>query len=168
MSLEGSGSHGDDIANEKPQYSNDLQRVGPDKPLSYLPASTLIKSNGEDPLQVIQLAREKGFFATAISKKDNSDATIVVADTQSLSKLLEERKSVLEFHGWPTEIDAFIKRILTQNAPEKTDLFDLIADAFGDKTNEGRTDVEGTNSPPRKPVFRSKTIDETRRKLLSK
>lgn len=59
----------------------------------------------------------------------------------SLAPFLKERKEVLDAHGWPSAPTEFVEFVRSDRiVPPKTELFDLISDAYGDKTNPGRRD----------------------------
>ena len=62
-----------------------------------------------------------------------------------LQCLLDENRGVCEEAGWPTDAVDFVSRVATEKAPGKTAIFDLIADAFGDRFNPGRTDAGPAN-----------------------
>ena len=61
-------------------------------------------------------------------------------DVHALQELLQRNLDVLEAAGWPTDPEEFILRMNTEDAPLGTPLYDLIADAFGDKDNPCRSD----------------------------
>jgi len=59
----------------------------------------------------------------------------------SLKTLLTSRRELLLEHDWPTRPMDFVRRTISEMMPPQTPLFDLIADAYGDKLNPGRTNV---------------------------
>lgn len=120
---------------------DDLDRVGPGKPLGYLPVSTVIKL-GFDVTALMLKYAGKGLRTFVVSQEDSnvSSGALYVFDREALARLLESRRQVLVDAGWPTDPESFVLR-LKETADRKTALYDLIADAFADKTNWGRTDV---------------------------
>lgn len=60
---------------------------------------------------------------------------------EALGALLRANALVLRRAGWPVRAGAFVKRVRKKRVRPKTPLYDLVADAYGDKTNPGRTDV---------------------------
>lgn len=130
-------------------FYDDLQKVGKNKPLGYLPLDTIRNCNHEDPAEVMRVAKSKGLY-TEILQRDNPDSLVsedgwlFVADLDSLRELLEKNADLLNEYGWSNDPVKFIKRITTSkgSAFQKTKLFDLIADAYGDFDNPGRTDIE--------------------------
>jgi hypothetical protein len=66
---------------------------------------------------------------------------LYVWDQPALAALLRRRADVLQAAGWPVEPEAFVARHREARAEPLTPLYDLIADAYGDRFNPGRTDV---------------------------
>jgi hypothetical protein len=135
---------------EKKERFDDLDRVGPDKPLGYLSLNALRNRNHEDPEEVMAQARKRGLFSEIINRDgpDSSvseDGWLFVADLEALQKLLNKYSDLLVDYGWRLDDPVwFIHRITTSRgrARPKTKFFDLIADAYGDYDNPGRTDVD--------------------------
>lgn len=127
---------------ERQRYFDDLDRVGPQKPLGFLPLRTITDFHHQDPLVVAQNAQNRGLLAIIIEEKDCMVYTgaLCVADENALGQLLNARSDVLEKYNWPKEPEAFMRKVCGVFAPEKTPLYDLIADAFADYTNPYRTD----------------------------
>ena len=59
----------------------------------------------------------------------------------SLARLLKANAATLVAAGWPTTPEAFVQHHHRVDAPNRTPLWDLVAAAYGDFTNPGRTDV---------------------------
>ncbi|OGM63231.1 hypothetical protein A3A76_06010 [Candidatus Woesebacteria bacterium RIFCSPLOWO2_01_FULL_39_23] len=55
--------------------------------------------------------------------------------------MLDNNREVLVKSGWPTNPRGFITRLMDEDAPGNAELFDLIADAYGDDYNRGRSDL---------------------------
>ncbi|HEX7042649.1 MAG TPA: hypothetical protein VF189_05360 [Patescibacteria group bacterium] len=132
------GTHG------KKYYCDDLRRVGPKKPLSYLPLDFIKNFNGEDPQILQKEAQREGKIAIIFSPKDCVivSGALYIADTKALSKLLNERREILEKSNWPTDPEGFIRRLSNDfvSAQNGTPLLDTITDAFGDYQNPNRSD----------------------------
>jgi len=136
----------------KKVYFDDLQKVGKDKPLGYLPLDTIRGLNHEDPLEVMRKAKEKDLYAEILQNDGpdsliSGDGWLFVADLNALGELLEKNADILNEYGWSRDPKEFIKRITTSRglAFPKTKLFDLIADAYGDLNNPGRTNIVETS-----------------------
>lgn len=126
------------------RYYDSLQRVGPEKPLGYLPLDTIRYYNQEDPEVLRQQAIDKGLYAKVFDEEESKIASgaLYIADIHSLQSLLDSNKTTLSTYGWPGKAEDFIEQVTKETAPAKTKLFDLIADAFADKRNPGRSDIE--------------------------
>lgn len=139
------------------RYDDDITRVGEDKPLGYILLRTIRENHG-DPEEMARAARERGLFAE-VHYPGNSPLSgggenpfenagdLMVADIESLRELLINNRGVLEEFGWPIDPYDFIEKHRWEDPPFKTKLFDLIADAYADKNNPGRTDVSGPEAP---------------------
>ncbi|KKU88134.1 MAG: hypothetical protein UY16_C0013G0044, partial [Candidatus Gottesmanbacteria bacterium GW2011_GWA2_47_9] len=95
-----------------------------------------------EPLTVDDLTREaksKGLRTLRLleQESDVESGALYVYDETALQEHLERNKSILEAAGWPTTSEAFIRNLVV-SAPQKTPLFDVIADAFADYTNPQR------------------------------
>lgn len=121
---------------------DDLRRVGPGKPLGYLPLSTLMEKCHIDPKAMREELENKGLKVMILTGGETGvgSGALFAYDEESLKKFLEEKAAILKKAGWPTNPESFIRH-LRISADKKTDLFDLIADAFGDKTNPGRKNL---------------------------
>lgn len=123
---------------DKRDYSDDLTRVGPTKPMGYLPLSTVVDC-GHNPHELVDALQKKGQVAFLLSESDTSvgGGVLVCYHEPSLTAFLSipNNKKILDDAGWPTTADTFARRVLKDTAPQKTLLFDLIADAFADYTN---------------------------------
>ncbi|MEO6509084.1 MAG: hypothetical protein ABIO02_03955 [Patescibacteria group bacterium] len=118
---------------------NDLRNVGNDKPLGYLPLTTLIEVCKVDP-QAIRTELENRGLKTIVLKQEEcsiSGGALFAYHQEALEHHLEKNKKILLSNGWPTEPEKFIRH-LNVVAAQKTELFNVIADAYGDKTNPGR------------------------------
>lgn len=123
---------------------SDLSEVGPNKPLGYLPIDTLVEVCGVDIEAYKHTLNQQGLKTLQLSMKESNvgwNGALFAYHEESLKQLLEERKSVLIDYHWPTDPEQFVRH-LNVPAPSKTPIFDLIADAFNDRFNSGRTDVE--------------------------
>ena len=132
------------------KHIDDLDRVGKKKPMAYLPLNTIRYNNQQDPAVILEQMKQRGFYAEILMNNEptsriSDDGWLFVADLDSLSKLLNKNADLLDEYGWPTDPGKFIKRTTIRgSAHPNTKLFDLIADAYGDYENPGRTDVGNT------------------------
>lgn len=119
---------------------DDLRLVGPHKPLGYLP-SPYIEELGSSVESMRQECEAKGLCTWESHPETSNDfyGALYVYDAQVLQQLLDRKKSVLIEAGWPLVAEAFVIEASRRGAAAYTPLFDLIADAFGDEWNPGRT-----------------------------
>lgn len=140
------------MQDREPKYSeeyiqdilSDIYNVGSQKPLGYLPIDTLedicgVKlAKAEEDLKMIGL---KTLRLNRFQSRVADRGALYVYDHDTLAQLLSDNITTLNEYGWPHEPESFI-RMLKISVPEKNKLYDLIADAYNDKTNIGRTDVD--------------------------
>ncbi len=115
-----------------------LWPVGPKKPLGYV-CESLVEGENWKPR-----ALEFTFRALGLETKIMNDPntihgnvdTIYVYHREALAKLLRANEGVLNRYGWTTDPLDFIKNVNKYAARPKTDLFDLIANAFADYKNK--------------------------------
>jgi hypothetical protein len=124
---------------------DDLRNIGPDKPLGYLPISTINKYLKSDMQNLIREAEEKGLFVKIFRDGEVpiTGGALFMADVTALDQLIKLHERTLKAFGWPIEPKEFLEYVATRHAPNKTKLFDVVADAFADYINTGRTDVVG-------------------------
>lgn len=123
----------------------DVLNIGPDKPLGYNAPERVESVLGKTIEQFQQEQELKGLkiILLPIGYKGAGTYTkgaIYVYDPVSLQELLDKHVDVLLEFSWPREVDAFVWQVIYVIAPQKTKLFDLVADAFVDKDNDYRTD----------------------------
>jgi hypothetical protein len=124
----------------------DLENVGSEKPIGYLPLDTIVEY-GSSIVNEQKKAREKGQKTLLLDKKETDIAggVMYVYDDTVLGKRLAENKELLTQNNFPTTPEEFIKHLGSNTVETKTKMFDFIADCFNDKTNPGRTDVKNPN-----------------------
>ena len=61
---------------------------------------------------------------------------------EGLAELLTKNAAILKQYGWPTTPEDFVRRLAIVWAEEKTALFDIVSDSFGNYSHPGRTDVK--------------------------
>ncbi len=118
---------------EKQKFLDNLRLVGKTKSLGYLPMSTLIKICGVDPKIIRKELEEKGLVVIELTRKESGVdiwGVLYAYDRESLSRILQMGRSVLERNGWPTEPDEFVRHLAVD--AEDPDLYNLIMKAFTD------------------------------------
>lgn len=116
---------------------NDLERVGPHKPLGYLPLDTV-----KDPDGTRRALESRGMSVIVLNqvKSNVASGAMVAYDPKALGRLLKSRRSLLAKSKWPEDPDEFARFHMNHPVPFRTDLFDLIADAYGDYDSPMRKD----------------------------
>ena len=115
---------------KKEELLSDLLKVGPDKPVGYLPLSTL-ESMEVDIDNLSNELRKKGLVVKRLSTQESRVASgaLYVYDREALRQLLYESRYILAMHEWPLDPDEFVLhlKVLAPRGP----LHDLISRAFG-------------------------------------
>jgi hypothetical protein len=112
---------------------SDLYRVGPDKPIGYLPLST-IKKAGAEPRRLYKEMKGRGLSAHLFSEGESQvcSGALYVWDVHSLQKLLDINTDILDAAGWPRAAEEFVKRVVVDFA-EYGSIYELVGVAFADK-----------------------------------
>jgi hypothetical protein len=110
---------------------SDLTRVGPSKPVGYLPLSAFGKLP-IDKKKTIDSLREKGLTVVVLRRSRVASASIYVYDKHTLQPLLDGSRSMLESHGWPDKAAGYIEALHTDRAWDPL-LYNFVAMTFGDK-----------------------------------
>ena len=124
------------------RYLNNLLDIGPDKPLGYLPLFTLRDLCMVDPIEVAEYLRQRGLETREWDQSfcHVGSGALYAYDRRSLQILLDRNLKVLNEAGWPNQADDFVVQVAT-TCVEQPHLFDLVADAFADYQNPGRTNT---------------------------
>lgn len=117
---------------------DDLQTVGPEKPLGHLPISTIIQIAERSPRDVARELIEAGKLVMYFPISNKSDGGLYVADVPALTALLQNNTAILSAYGAPSDPIHFIQYIDKHYATVDSSLYDLIAQAFGERRLSGR------------------------------
>jgi hypothetical protein len=123
---------------------DDVFHVGPNKPLGYKLLKDLNTLSKVDPVKVEKQLQDKGLITITLTGNEcaMSGGALYAWDDRALSDLLLKNQKTLLANNWPIDTRSFVKRSAIEWAQEKTALFDVIADAFGDTTHPGRTNIK--------------------------
>jgi hypothetical protein len=109
-------------------------KIGPEKPVSYLPIKTVEKVIGisvQDYMSLIERSGNEGIVFGAEDCCINSGA-VYAFNCHYLSKILKDNQTILSEHGWPATPVDFILRIAAEWVDEESPIMPVIRKAFGD------------------------------------
>ena len=95
--------------------------------------------NTQDLLNLLE-SRGLSVIVLKQSECNIESGAIVAYHKKALGSLLKSRRRVLCRSGWPDDPDRFARYHMLHDAPFKTALYDLVADAYGDFENPFRSD----------------------------
>ena len=114
-------------------YMKDIWDVGKDKPVGFLPLSTVTDICGLDVDKVRDDSLEKGLETFVVSEEESHTASgaLYAYDKEAVISLLKDHFSLLEKNGWPTTPDEFVMTVASKFA-EDSALYELVGRAFAD------------------------------------
>jgi hypothetical protein len=127
----------DDLDAEKHAILSGLTRVGPAKPIGYLPLYTICDVPWMDPQAVAREAEANGRSVVLFGPDQCSikSGGLYIFDRQSLETLLQSSRSILSANCWPLEPDQFVARIAREWVDQSHSVASVIRRAFGDQAN---------------------------------
>jgi hypothetical protein len=113
-----------------------LSRVGPAKPVAYLPLHTIRNILHMNPQALAQDAEVKGLGAALFGPDQCciKSGALYIFDRQSLENLLRLSRSILSESGWPLDPDPFVARIALEWIDHTHPVAPIIKRAFGEAT----------------------------------
>jgi len=122
------------MAEEHPDYVADsLLRVGPEKPLGYLPLQTLTDLCGWSLEAIITWAQDR-----ELKTRVDDEATcnvhtgaVTIWDADAVQDLLDANRDIVERAGWPMDERKFVQRVMQEFAQDPA-LAELIGVLFAD------------------------------------
>jgi hypothetical protein len=125
------------------QTLRDIFTVSAAKPVGFVQLGT-VKVNGRPVDEIVRELEAMDLRAMVFSERECQFYTgaLYAFHETALQGVLDRHATTLAAAGWPVTAGDFIRHLASHWAPEKTPLYDAVADAFGDKTNPCRTDVE--------------------------
>ena len=96
-------------------------KIGPEKPVSYLPIKTVEKVIGitvQDYMSLIERSGNEGIVFGAEDCCINSGA-VYAFNCHYLSKILKDNQTILSEHGWPAIPVDFIRELLLSGSMKK-------------------------------------------------
>ena len=111
---------------------SDLTRVGPTKPMGYLPIET-IRTRGSDPEVLLHDLKAAGLSAVLLPFGEchiGFEGALYAWHDETLKALLDSHREALD--GWPSEPRAFVLRVAREmvSHTRQRELYELIGRAF--------------------------------------
>lgn len=125
------------------QLLRDIFAVSAAKPVGFVQLGT-VKMTGHPVEEIVRELEAMDLRTLLFDEKHCNSYTgaLYAFHEAALQAVLDRHADTLTAAGWPVTAEDFIRHLASHWAPEKTPLYDAVADAFGDKTNPCRTDVE--------------------------
>ncbi len=116
---------------------DDIFGVHEEKPLGYLPISTIKEYSDISPEELSELCRKNGLKTLLFEEPEQPrivQEALYVYDDRALQLLIDDNLHLLEKYEWPTTPYDLVQKISTTAADsiEQPDLYRLIAYAFAD------------------------------------
>jgi hypothetical protein len=112
-----------------------LWKVGPKKPLGYLPLSTIKGYCGESLSRVMLVLVGRGLDVRVFDPATCAvgSGALYVSDREALQRLLDEHLATLLLAAWPPWASEFVQRVAAEwiGGSQQPALYTLIARAFG-------------------------------------
>ncbi|MBI2640202.1 MAG: hypothetical protein HYW90_04945 [Candidatus Sungbacteria bacterium] len=124
----------DTVEQDRQRGLEQIRNLGSHKPMGYLPIDSLSLYFHSSVEQEIERARQKGFRYLILSSKEcdiGYEGALFIYDASSLEQLLEKNKEILVKSRWPTDPEAFVRKVASEFAGEGTKLRKVIDQAFG-------------------------------------
>jgi hypothetical protein len=127
----------EDLGNERERRAfvlRSLTRVGPEKPVGYLPLNTLVNFAEVEPARVSAEAIARGIAAVQFGPDECciQSGALYLYDPQALGRLLQAHADTLAATGMPTEPEPFIAQIAAVWIEADHPAYRIIAKAFGE------------------------------------
>lgn len=148
---------------------NDLYKVGPEKPLGYLPQVDITVTCKKEISDVSARCEEMGLKTLLLEDKDCQvmSGALYVYSEEALQQLIDDNARLIQSKGWPTDTAMFVKKCANTSASFNSDLYRLVAWAYADPRPEfqrptldswtvpvAQRDTQPQNSSMRKMVSR--------------
>lgn len=118
------------------EYLTDLTRVGPDKPMGYLPCDTIERLCGTSVPSIANALRMRGLYVAIYAQSECrvGSGAVYAADLEALGILLSSHARVLDAAGWSSSPREFLDSVASKGVgeDEDPDLYRLIGLAFAD------------------------------------
>ena len=133
---------------ENIDFLADLLNVGVNKPMGYLACGDIESVCRVSADDVMNGLKDRGLQVVLYKKLPQKIVPniVFVYDRTALQKLLNENADILFNSNWPMEADGFVDAVAHKTAQPGTELFNLIALAFGNPKNMREIDHPSTHA----------------------
>ncbi len=126
------------ISIERAEALTHIRGLGAHKSIGYLPLDSMRNYFGISVDDEIKIAKEKGLIPLLLNREECSiglEGALYVYNPIFVKELIKENKAIIEKYRWPTDADAFVRRVAYEWIGKTTspDLFSVIEKAFGDE-----------------------------------
>jgi hypothetical protein len=123
-----------DVAADRNAILSGLARVGPGKPIGYLPLYTIRDVLEMEPTAIVREAEGKGLSAALFGPDQCciKSGALYLFDRQALGQLIESSKTILSAGNWPLDPDQFVSRIAREWIDGEDPVTAVIRRAFGE------------------------------------
>jgi hypothetical protein len=125
-----------DLDGQRSAIQSSLTRVGPAKPIGYLPLDTIRDVLQTDPHALAHEAEANGLSAALLGPDQCCirSGALYVFHRQSLEALLQSSSSILSASRWPLDPDRFVARIACEWIDPAHPVAAVIRRTFGEET----------------------------------
>jgi hypothetical protein len=124
----------DDLNAQKSTILRSLIKIGPSKPISYLPLYTIRDILQMEPHVLVRDAEARGISA-AVFGPDRcciKSGALYLFDRRAVEHLMQSSRSILSASGWPLDADQFVARIAREWIDPAHPVAPVIKQAFGE------------------------------------
>jgi hypothetical protein len=110
-------------------------KVGPDKPVSYLPLRTVEKVLGITASAYQAMIEEQGSRCVVFQQGETciDSGAIYAYSEQDLESILRDNRDILVERGWPTAPADFVRRLASEWVAEDSPIKPIIRRVFGER-----------------------------------
>jgi hypothetical protein len=122
------------MCNDIASILNPHWRLGPHKPVSYLPVRTIESVLGLSVGEYRAMIEQAGFRCLVVPVNESciASGSVHAYSELALADVLSAHATALSEHGWPTSSEAFVRRIATEWLEAGHPVLPIVQIAFGD------------------------------------
>ncbi len=115
-----------------------LERVGPEKPIGYLPLYTITDFLGLDSDELVGRFAKRGLTTVRFDAEHCviKSGAVYIYDRDALAALLMSVSDVLETFSWPTDPDGFVRAVADEWLTPGYPILRVVQKGFGEEIDE--------------------------------